>query len=194
MNVYKTEDVRNVVLLGHGGCGKTTLVEAMAYVSGAISRQGKVDDGSTLSDFDKEEIKRQFSINTSVVPIVWENTKLNILDTPGYFDFVGEVESAVSAADAAVIVVSGAVALTSADNILYALIVVFVSTKLSEVILMGLDKSKLCIIITNKGKEIAQTLFLSEGTVRNYLSSTLEKLELRDRTQLAIYYYKHIQS
>ena len=107
MNVYKTEDVRNVVLLGHGGCGKTTLVEAMAYVSGAISRQGKVDDGSTLSDFDKEEIKRQFSINTSVVPIVWENTKLNILDTPGYFDFVGEVESAVSAADAAVIVVSG---------------------------------------------------------------------------------------
>lgn len=107
MNVYKTEDVRNVVILGHGGCGKTTLVEAMAYVSGAISRQGKVDDGSTLSDFDKEEIKRQFSINTSVVPIVWENTKLNILDTPGYFDFIGEVESAVSAADAAVIVVSG---------------------------------------------------------------------------------------
>ena len=59
MNVYKTEDVRNVVLLGHGGCGKTTLVEAMAYVSGAISRQGKVDDGSTLSDFDKEELQRR---------------------------------------------------------------------------------------------------------------------------------------
>ncbi|MBQ9766439.1 MAG: elongation factor G [Lachnospiraceae bacterium] len=107
MNIFKTEDVRNVVLLGHGGCGKTTLVEAMAYVSGAINRQGKVDDGSTLSDYDKEEIKRQFSINTSVVPIVWDNTKINFLDTPGYFDFVGEVESAVSAADAAVIVVSG---------------------------------------------------------------------------------------
>ncbi len=107
MNVYKTEDVRNVVLLGHGGCGKTTLVEAMAYVSGGIVRQGKVDDGNTISDYDKEEIKRQFSINTSVVPVVWNDTKINILDTPGYFDFVGEVEEAVSAADAAVIVVSG---------------------------------------------------------------------------------------
>ena len=107
MDIYKTENVRNVVLLGHGGCGKTTLTEAMAYVSGAISRQGKVDDGSTLSDFDKEEIKRQFSISTSVVPVIWENTKINILDTPGYFDFVGEAEEAVSAADAAVIVVSG---------------------------------------------------------------------------------------
>ena len=79
----------------------------MAYVSGLVSRQGKVEDGNTISDYDKEEMKRLFSINTSVVPLEWENTKINILDTPGYFDFVGEVEEAVSVADAAVIVVSG---------------------------------------------------------------------------------------
>ena len=107
MNIYTTSKVRNVVLLGHGGCGKTTLVEAMAYVSGLVSRQGKVEDGNTISDYDKEEMKRLFSINTSVVPLEWENTKINILDTPGYFDFAGEVEEAVSVADAAVIVVSG---------------------------------------------------------------------------------------
>ena len=107
MKVYRTDEIRNVVLLGHGGSGKTSLVEAMLYVSGATSRMGKVADGSAVSDFDKEEQKRGFSISTSIVPNEWEKAKINILDTPGYFDFVGEVEEAVSAADAAVIVVSG---------------------------------------------------------------------------------------
>ena len=107
MNVYTTDRIRNVVLLGHGGCGKTSLVEAMAYLAGMTSRMGKVEDGNTISDYDKEEMKRHFSVNTSVVPIIWEDTKINILDTPGYFDFVGETEEAVSAADAAIIVVSG---------------------------------------------------------------------------------------
>lgn len=107
MKVYRTDEIRNVVLLGHGGSGKTSLAEAMAYVSGATSRMGKIADGNTISDFDKEEQKREFSISTSLVPIEWERAKINILDTPGYFDFVGEVEEAVSAADAAVIVVSG---------------------------------------------------------------------------------------
>lgn len=107
MNVYTTDKIRNVVLLGHGGCGKTSLAEAMAYLAGMITRMGKVTDGNTISDYDKEEIKRHFSINTTVIPIVWGDTKINILDTPGYFDFVGEVEEAVSAADAAIIVVSG---------------------------------------------------------------------------------------
>ncbi len=107
MKVYRTDEIRNVVLLGHGGSGKTSLVEAMAYVSGAINRMGKVADNNTISDFDKEEQKRRFSISTTLVPIEWEKAKINILDTPGYFDFVGEVEEAVSAADAAVIVVSG---------------------------------------------------------------------------------------
>lgn len=107
MNVYTTDKIRNVVLLGHSGCGKTSLVEAMSFIAGMTSRMGTVSDGSTISDFDKEEIRRQFSIHTSVVPIEWENVKINILDTPGFFDFVGEVEEAVSAADAAIIVVSG---------------------------------------------------------------------------------------
>ncbi len=107
MNVYTTDKIRNVVLLGHGGCGKTSLVEAMAYLSGITSRMGKVTDGNTVSDFGKEEQKRQISISTSVVPIEWDGIKINILDSPGFFDFVGEVEEAVSAADAAIIVVSG---------------------------------------------------------------------------------------
>lgn len=106
MNVYTADKIRNIVLLGHGSCGKTTLVEAMAYTTGITKRQGKVEEGNTISDYDKEETKRLFSIHTSVVPILWEDTKINILDTPGYFDFVGEVEEAVAVADAAVIVVS----------------------------------------------------------------------------------------
>lgn len=106
METYKYEKIRNVAVLGHGGCGKTTLVEALAYVTGVTNRQGKVEEGTTISDFDKEEAKRQFSISSSLVPIIWEDTKINFLDTPGYFDFVGEVEQALSAADAAVIVVS----------------------------------------------------------------------------------------
>lgn len=107
MNVYTTDKIRNVVLLGHGGCGKTSLIEAMAYLSGLTSRLGKVTDGNTISDYGKEEQLRKFSISTSVIPIEWDNIKINLLDTPGFFDFVGEVEEAVSAADAAIIVVSG---------------------------------------------------------------------------------------
>ncbi len=106
MQTYKYEKIRNVAVLGHGGCGKTTLVEAMAYTTGITKRMGRVEEGNTISDYDKEEQKRLFSISTTLVPILWEDTKINFLDTPGYFDFVGEVEEAVSAADAAVIVIS----------------------------------------------------------------------------------------
>ncbi len=107
MKIYTTDKIRNVVVLGHGGAGKTTLVESMAYLAGVTTRMGKVDDGNTISDYDKEEIKRGFSISTSVVPIEWGDVKINLLDTPGFFDFVGEVEEAVSAADAAIIVING---------------------------------------------------------------------------------------
>ena len=107
MNIYTTDKIRNVVLLGHGGSGKTSLVEAMAYLAGITSRMGKIADGNTVSDFGKEEQKRQISISTSVVPVEWNGVKINILDTPGYFDFVGEVEEAVKAAGAAIIVVNG---------------------------------------------------------------------------------------
>lgn len=107
MNVYTTDKIRNVVLLGHGGCGKTTLLESMAFLSGSISRMGSTADGNTLSDYDKEEVKRKFSIQTSVIPLEWDNIKINFLDTPGYFDFIGEVQEAMSVANAAVIVISG---------------------------------------------------------------------------------------
>ena len=107
MNVYTTDKIRNVVLLGHAGSGKTSLVEAMAYLAGLTNRMGTVADGNTISDYDKEEIKRNISIHTSLIPIPWGDVKVNILDTPGSFDFVGEVEEAVSVADAAIIVVSG---------------------------------------------------------------------------------------
>lgn len=110
MKAYNTKDIRNVVLLGHGGAGKTTIVEALAYTSGIISRPGKVTDGNTVSDFDKEEQKRKISLSTAVVPIEFKgeksDIKINFLDTPGSFDFVGEVEEAISVADAAVIVVN----------------------------------------------------------------------------------------
>lgn len=107
MNVYTTDKIRNVVLLGHSGSGKTSLVESMAYLAGITSRMGKTDDGNTISDYGKEEQRRHFSIATSVIPLEWDGVKINILDTPGYFDFVGEVEEAMSAADAAIIVVNG---------------------------------------------------------------------------------------
>lgn len=107
MNIYTTDKIRNVVLLGHGGSGKTSLTEAMAYLSGITSRMGKVDDGNTVSDFGKEEQKRKISISTSVVPIEWNGYKINLLDAPGFFDFTGEVEEAISAAGAAIIVVNG---------------------------------------------------------------------------------------
>lgn len=111
MKVYETSQIRNVVLLGHGGAGKTTIAEAMAFVSGALSKMGSTDAGTTVSDFDKEEQKRGFSISTAMIPIEYTDAqdgpiKINLLDTPGYFDFVGEVEEAVSVADAAVIVVN----------------------------------------------------------------------------------------
>ena len=107
MNVFTTDKIRNVVLLGHGGSGKTSLVEAIAYLAGMTKRMGSIDSGNTLSDYDKEEIKRKISLKTSVIPIPWEGYKINILDTPGYQDYIGEVEEAISVADAAIIVVSG---------------------------------------------------------------------------------------
>lgn len=107
MNVYKTSDIRNVVFLGHGGAGKTTLAEAVAYATGEIARKGRIEDGNTISDYDKEEISRHFSISASVVPVEWNGLKINMLDAPGYFDFVGQMEDAMSVADAAVIVVNG---------------------------------------------------------------------------------------
>lgn len=105
MRVYQTEQMRNVALIGHGGSGKTTLTEAILYATGVIKRQGRVDDGNTVSDFDKEEITKKFSIGTSAILVEWNDNKFNFLDTPGYFDFVGEVYGALRATESALIVV-----------------------------------------------------------------------------------------
>ena len=94
MKVYKGKEIRNVAILGHGGSGKTTLTEAALYTTQVKNRIGSVDDGNTTSDFDKEEIARKTSISTSLIPVEWNNHKINFLDTPGYFDFIGEVQSA----------------------------------------------------------------------------------------------------
>ncbi len=107
MNKYAVEKIRNVVLLGHGGSGKTSFAEAMAFNAGAVDRLGKISDGTTVSDYDPEETKRSISINTSLVPCEWNGTKINVIDTPGFFDFVGEVKEGIRVAGAAIIVVSG---------------------------------------------------------------------------------------
>jgi len=105
MKDYKTEDIRNVVLIGHGGTGKTTLAEAMLFASGAINRLGRVEEGTTTSDFDPDEVKRTISINLAPLPCEWKNRKINVIDAPGYADFVGEMKAAIRAADAAVVLV-----------------------------------------------------------------------------------------
>ena len=107
INGYKMEDIRNIAVMGHGKCGKTTLTEAMLFNSGAVDRMGTVADGTTVCDYDSEEIKRQLSISAAIAPMDWKGTKLNIIDTPGYFDFVGEVKEGLRAADSALIALSG---------------------------------------------------------------------------------------
>lgn len=105
MKGYTSETIRNVALVGHGGCGKTTFLESVLKETGAIDRMGKVDEGNTVSDYDKMEKEKGYSINTSVVPVIWKENKINVIDTPGYFDFVGEVNAALRAAEAAIILV-----------------------------------------------------------------------------------------
>lgn len=105
MKVYETKHIRNIAFLGHGGSGKTTLTEAILHSAKLTNRMGRIEDGNTVSDFDKEESSRGISISTSIVPIEWHNHKINILDTPGYFDFIGEVQSAMKVAGGVVILV-----------------------------------------------------------------------------------------
>jgi elongation factor G len=105
MKEYETNQLRNVVLLGHGSAGKTSLAEAMLFASGATNRMGEVENGTTVADFDEEETRRHISLNLALVPVEWAESKINVLDTPGYTDFVGEVKSAIRVADVALIVV-----------------------------------------------------------------------------------------
>src|SRR5437588_5334326 len=106
MKTYEPDSIRNVLLAGHGGAGKTTLLEAMLFTSGGITRMGSVEDGNTVSDHDPEEVKKGISVSLALAPIESEGVKISVLDAPGYADFVGDLYSAVHAADAVVIVVS----------------------------------------------------------------------------------------
>ena len=106
MKVYTANEIRNIAVLGHSGCGKTTLMEAALSATKVTTRMGRVEDGNTVSDYDAEEIKRTVSISTSIIPIEWKDTKINFMDTPGYFDFAGAVHEALSVADATLILAS----------------------------------------------------------------------------------------
>jgi len=106
MKVYSANEIRNVAVLGHSGCGKTTLAEAVLSVTGVTSRMGRVEDGNTVSDYDPEETRRGVSINMSMIPVEWQGQKINFIDTPGYFDFAGDVKQALAACDAVLIMVS----------------------------------------------------------------------------------------
>ncbi|MGA2037561.1 MAG: GTP-binding protein, partial [Acidimicrobiales bacterium] len=106
MASYPPSRIRNVALLGHNGAGKTTVAEALLFATGAISRQGKVEDGSTVSDFEPEEIKRHMSLSLALTPVIVDDVKINLIDTPGYADFFSEVRAACSVVDLAVVVVS----------------------------------------------------------------------------------------
>ena len=108
MRSYRVEELRNIGLISHSGAGKTSLAEAMLFNTGAISRLGKVEEGNTVSDYDPEEVRRGISVNTAVLPCEWKDHKVNVLDTPGYMDFVGEVKGALRVADGAVVLVCAA--------------------------------------------------------------------------------------
>ena len=108
MASYQTKDIRNIALMGHGSEGKTTLMESLLFAAGAIDRQGRVEDGNTVTDFEAEEIRRKISISAAVAPIDWNNKMLNIIDVPGYFDFVGEVMGPLRVVETAAIVLSAA--------------------------------------------------------------------------------------
>lgn len=107
MKEYAMDAIRNIAVMGHGKCGKTTLTEAMLFNAKAVDRMGKVADGNTVTDYDGEEVKRQFSISTAIAPVEWKDMKYNIIDTPGFFDFAGGVKEGLRAADAALVVLSG---------------------------------------------------------------------------------------
>jgi len=107
MKVYRTEQIRNVALISHVGAGKTSLIDAALFDSGATTRLGRVDEGTSIADYDPEELKRRMSLQAKVLPVEWNAHKINLIDTPGYPDFVGEVKAGLRVADAALVVVSG---------------------------------------------------------------------------------------
>ena len=120
MQTYKTEAIRNVVLLSHSGAGKTSLSEAMLFNAGHVTRLGKVEDGNTTSDYEPEEVRRSGSVQLSILPIEWKDTKVNLIDTPGYADFIGEVIAALKVADSALLVICAASGIEVGTELMWA--------------------------------------------------------------------------
>ena len=108
MKEYTTENIRNISMVSHSGAGKTILADAFLLATGAINRLGSITDGTTVSDFDEEEQRRQLSLSTSVIPVEYDGHKINLLDTPGFPDFIGEVISALRVSEGALVVVDAA--------------------------------------------------------------------------------------
>ena len=106
MKTYDANEIRNVLLVGHAGAGKTSLLEAMLFTAGAVTRMGTVEEGNTVSDHDPDEQRRQLSVSLAMAPIEWKDTKINVLDAPGTADFVGDLRNAIRAVDAVIVVVS----------------------------------------------------------------------------------------
>ena len=107
MRNYESRKILNIALAGHSGSGKTSVAESILYLTGGVSRLGKIDDGNTALDYDPEEVKRKVSVLSAVAPVEWKNTKINLIDTPGLFDFAGGVSEGLRAADSVLVVVSG---------------------------------------------------------------------------------------
>src|ERR687895_2164289 len=105
MKVYDAGSIRNVALVGHGGCGKTQLVSAMLFAAGSVNRLGRVDDGSTVTDFDEEEIARKHTLSSSLAHAEWQKTKINFIDTPGFANFLTDARAALRVAEGALVVV-----------------------------------------------------------------------------------------
>jgi len=105
MRVYESESIRNIGIIGHGTCGKTSLTSAMLFDAGAVNRLGRVEDGNTVTDYEEEEIERKISISSALAHCEWSKTKINILDTPGYRPFLTDTKLVLRAADAAVVVI-----------------------------------------------------------------------------------------
>jgi elongation factor G len=121
MKSYKSEALRNISLLAHGSAGKTSLTEAMLFATGVINRLGKVEEGTTVADFDDEEIQRRISLGTALIPCEWDGCKINVLDTPGYADFIGEVHQAVRVSDSVVIVIDSVSGVQVGTEIVWAM-------------------------------------------------------------------------
>ena len=164
MKVYDAAKIRNIAVVGHGGDGKTTLVESFLFDAGAIERKGRVEDGNTTTDFDPEEVKRGFSLTAGLAPVEWKGEKFNFIDTPGYFDFVGEATQAYALADSLLIVSNAAARLEVGAEKAFAVLLSAMEEEGKAAVaktVLG-TKETLIAIRAKDGQMLLNTLFFAE--------------------------------